>query len=105
MCTWQDRWCAPRYQPPGVATRSTTTSPAPPPEDLVSLTMPRALGKLHVAPRLAGPFFLMNLPGRFQKDLVRAKLVSWAKSRDPGLLALTGNRTIGRGARAPPMSA
>jgi serine/threonine-protein kinase HipA len=42
------------------------------------------------------PFFLMNLPEGFQKDLVRAKLGSHAEVTDQGLLALTGNRTIGR---------
>jgi serine/threonine-protein kinase HipA len=66
-----------------------------PPEDLVSLTMPVRL-ESYTWSRGLPPFFLMNLPEGFQKDLVRAKLGPHAEVTDPGLLALTGNRTIGR---------
>ena len=66
-----------------------------PPEDLVSLTMPVRL-ESYTWRRGLPPFFLMNLPEGFQKDLVRAKLGPHAEVTDPGLLALTGNRTIGR---------
>jgi serine/threonine-protein kinase HipA len=66
-----------------------------PPEDLVSLTMPVRF-ESYAWRRGLPPFFLMNLPEGFQKDLVRAKLGPHAEVTDPGLLALTGNRTIGR---------
>lgn len=66
------------------------------PEQLVSLTMPvRAesykwgRGGLH-------PYFCMNLPEGAKKDLVRQQLGSAAQVTDIGLLALTGQRTIGR---------
>jgi serine/threonine-protein kinase HipA len=72
-----------------------TYLPATPREDLVSLTMPVRL-ESYVWRRGLPPFFLMNLPEGFQKDLVRAKLGPHAEVTDPGLLALTGNRTIGR---------
>src|SRR5258706_14514858 len=38
----------------------------------------------------------MNLTDGFQKELVRAKLGPHADVNDPGVLVLTGNRTIGR---------
>jgi len=66
-----------------------------PPQDLVSLTMPMRL-ESYLWRRGLPPFFLMNLPEGFQKDLLRAKLGPHAEVTDPGLLALTGNRTIGR---------
>jgi serine/threonine-protein kinase HipA len=72
-----------------------TYLPGTPLEDLVSLTMPVRL-ESYVWRRGLPPFFLMNLPEGFQKDLVRAKLGPHAEVTDPGLLALTGNRTIGR---------
>jgi hypothetical protein len=72
-----------------------TYLPCTPLEDLVSLTMPVRL-ESYVWRRGLPPFFLMNLPEGFQKDLVRAKLGPHAEVTDPGLLALTGNRTIGR---------
>ncbi len=72
-----------------------TYLPGTPPEDLVSLTMPVRL-ESYTWSRGLPPFFLMNLPEGFQKDLVRAKLGPHAEVTDPGLLALTGNRTIGR---------
>jgi serine/threonine-protein kinase HipA len=72
-----------------------TYLPGTPLEDLVSLTMPVRLDS-YVWRRGLPPFFLMNLPEGFQKDLVRAKLGPHAEVTDPGLLALTGNRTIGR---------
>jgi serine/threonine-protein kinase HipA len=72
-----------------------TYLPGTPREDLVSLTMPVRL-ESYVWRRGLPPFFLMNLPEGFQKDLVRAKLGPHAEVTDPGLLALTGNRTIGR---------
>jgi len=72
-----------------------TYLPGTPPQDLVSLTMPVRL-ESYVWRRGLPPFFLMNLPEGFQKDLVRAKLGPHAEVTDPGLLALTGNRTIGR---------
>jgi serine/threonine-protein kinase HipA len=64
-------------------------------EDLVSLTMPVRL-ESYTWTRGLPPFFLMNLPEGFQRDLVRAKLGPHAEVTDAGLLALTGNRTIGR---------
>src|ERR1700678_1703251 len=69
--------------------------PGTPPEDLVSLTMPVRF-ESYIWRRGLPPFFLMNLPEGFQKDLVRAKLGPHAEVTDPGLLALTGSRTIGR---------
>jgi serine/threonine-protein kinase HipA len=72
-----------------------TYLPGTPLKDLVSLTMPVRL-ESYTWSRGLPPFFLMNLPEGFQKDVVRAKLGSHAEVTDPGLLALTGNRTIGR---------
>lgn len=73
-----------------------TYLPETPPDKLVSLTMPvRAesyrwgRGELH-------PFFQMNLPEGTKKELVQKKLGSLAPVTDFGLLALTGQRTIGR---------
>jgi serine/threonine-protein kinase HipA len=72
-----------------------TYLPGIPPEALVSLAMPVRLESYSWLRGLP-PFFLMNLPEGFQKDLVRAKLGPHAEVTDAGLLALTGNRTIGR---------
>ncbi len=73
-----------------------TYLPGIPAEQLVSLTMPvRAesykwgRGGLH-------PYFCMNLPEGTKKDLLRQQLGSAAQVTDIGLLALTGQRTIGR---------
>lgn len=73
-----------------------TYLPETPPEKLVSLTMPvRAesykwgRGGLH-------PFFQMNLPEGTKKALLQEKLGSLTAVTDFGLLALTGQRTIGR---------
>jgi serine/threonine-protein kinase HipA len=73
-----------------------TYLPETPPEKLVSLTMPvRAesykwgRGGLH-------PFFQMNLPEGTKKVLLQEKLGSLTTVTDFGLLALTGQRTIGR---------
>jgi serine/threonine-protein kinase HipA len=70
--------------------------PETPPEKLVSLTMPvRAesykwgRGGLH-------PFFQMNLPEGIKKAFLQEKLGSLTAVTDFGLLALTGQRTIGR---------
>jgi serine/threonine-protein kinase HipA len=72
-----------------------TYLPGIPPEALVSLAMPVRL-ESYTWRRGLPPFFLMNLPEGFQKDLLRAKLGPHAEVTDAGLLALTGNRTIGR---------
>jgi serine/threonine-protein kinase HipA len=72
-----------------------TYLPGIPAEALVSLTMPVRL-ESYTWRRGLPPFFLMNLPEGFQKDLARAKLGPHAEVTDAGLLALTGNRTIGR---------
>lgn len=73
-----------------------TYLPETPSEKLVSLTMPvRAesykwnRGGLH-------PFFQMNLPEGTKKALLQEKLGSLTAVTDFGLLALTGQRTIGR---------
>lgn len=73
-----------------------TYLPETPPEKLVSLTMPvRAesykwgRGGLH-------PYFQMNLPEGTKKALLQEKLGSLTAVTDFGLLALTGQRTIGR---------
>jgi serine/threonine-protein kinase HipA len=65
------------------------------PDDFVSLTMPVRLSSYEWTRGLP-PFFLMNLPEGYQKDLVRRKLGPHADVTDVGLLALTGRRTIGR---------
>ena len=73
-----------------------TYLPETSPENLVSLTMPvRAesykweRGGLH-------PFFQMNLPEGAKKALLQERLGSLTAVTDFGLLALTGQRTIGR---------
>lgn len=73
-----------------------TYLPETPRDKLVSLTMPvRAesykwgRGGLH-------PFFQMNLPEGTKKALLQEKLGSLTAVTDFGLLALTGQRTIGR---------
>lgn len=66
------------------------------PEDLfVSLTMP-VRAQSYVWKRGLHPFFLMNLPEGYKKDLLREKLGPQTEVTDSNLLALTGQRTIGR---------
>jgi serine/threonine-protein kinase HipA len=72
-----------------------TYLPDVPTDRFVSLTMPVRL-ESYVWTRGLHPFFLMNLPEGYQKDLLRAKLGPHADVSDAGLLALTGNQTIGR---------
>lgn len=66
-----------------------------PADQFVSLTMPVRL-QSYVWARGVHPFFQMNLPEGYQKDLLREKLGPHADVTDLGLLALTGYRTIGR---------
>jgi len=72
-----------------------TYLPDVPAASLVSLTMPVQLPS-YTWTRGVPPFFLMNLPEGYKKDLLRTKLGPHAEVTDVGLLALTGNRTIGR---------
>jgi serine/threonine-protein kinase HipA len=72
-----------------------TYLPDVPADCLVSLTMPVRL-QSYVWTRGLHPFFLMNLPEGYQKDLLRMKLGPHAEVTDAGMLALTGNKTIGR---------
>lgn len=69
--------------------------PGVPNDHFVSLTMPVRL-ESYVWQRGLPPFFLMNLPEGYQKDLLRIQLGPHADITDIGLLALTGHRTIGR---------
>jgi serine/threonine-protein kinase HipA len=61
---------------------------------LVSLLMPVRAASWSF-PRLH-PFFQMNLPEGYKKDVIRHKLGPHADVSDFGLLALTGANTIGR---------
>lgn len=72
-----------------------TYLPDVPADCLVSLTMPVRL-ESYVWTRGLHPFFQMNLPEGYKKDLLRAQLGPHAEVTDAGLLALTGNKTIGR---------
>lgn len=72
-----------------------TYLPDVPAGDFVSLTMPVQLESYRWTRGLP-PFFLMNLPEGYQKDILRTKLGPHADVTDVGLLALTGRRTIGR---------
>ena len=65
------------------------------PSDFVSLTMPVRLESYRWSRGLP-PIFLQNLPEGYQKDVIRARLGPHADVSDPGLLALTGHRGIGR---------
>jgi serine/threonine-protein kinase HipA len=65
------------------------------PADFVSLTMPVRF-ESYVWSRGLHPFFQMNLPEGYKKDILRNKLGPHAEVDDVGLLALTGNQTIGR---------
>ncbi|MBN3792787.1 type II toxin-antitoxin system HipA family toxin [Burkholderia sp. Ac-20353] len=71
-----------------------TYLPDVPPADLVSLLMPvRAASYTW---KTLHPFFQMNLPEGFKKDLMIRRLGPHADVSDFGLLALTGANTIGR---------
>lgn len=70
-------------------------NPGVPDDYFVSLTMPVRL-ESYVWPRGIPPFFLMNLPEGYQKDLLRARLGPHAEVTDISLLSMTGCRTIGR---------
>lgn len=66
------------------------------PTDLfVSLLMPVRI-KSYEWSRGLPPFFLMNLPEGYKKDLIRHQLGPQADVSDSSLLTLTGQRTIGR---------
>ncbi len=69
--------------------------PSANPADFVSLTMPVRFDG-YVWSRGLHPFFQMNLPEGYKKDILRNKLGPHAAVDDVGLLALTGNQTIGR---------
>jgi serine/threonine-protein kinase HipA len=81
--------------PAGGGAFAFTYLPDVPAESFVSLTMPVRLESYRWSRGLP-PYFLMNLPEGYKKDLLRAKLGPHADVTDSGLLALTGNRTIGR---------
>ncbi|WP_043346477.1 type II toxin-antitoxin system HipA family toxin [Cupriavidus basilensis] len=63
--------------------------------NLVSLLLPARAASYKWAAGLL-PFFQMNLPEGYKKDLVRRKLGAHADVSDQGLLALTGANGIGR---------
>lgn len=65
------------------------------PDDFVSLTMPVQI-ESHEWKRGLPPVFLMNLPEGYKKDLIRQQFGGQTDVTDENLLALTGNRTIGR---------
>jgi serine/threonine-protein kinase HipA len=71
-----------------------TYLPEVPPADLVSLLMPVRASSYDW--RTLHPFFQMNLPEGFKKDLMIRRLGAHADVSDFGLLALTGANTIGR---------
>lgn len=73
-----------------------TYLPETPPDKLVSLTMPVRAESYKWGSGGLHPFFLMNLPEGSKKALLREKLGSLTAVTDFGLLALTGQRTIGR---------
>jgi serine/threonine-protein kinase HipA len=81
--------------PTGGGAFAFTYLPNVPAASFVSLTMPVSLESYSWSRGLP-PFFLMNLPEGYKKELLRAKLGPHADVTDGGLLALTGNRTIGR---------
>lgn len=68
--------------------------PDVPPAKLVSLLMPVRAASYDW--KTLHPFFQMNLPEGFQKDLMIRRLGPHADVSDFGLLALTGANTIGR---------
>ena len=73
-----------------------TYLPETPPEKLVSLTMPVRAESYKWGSGGLHPFFQMNLPEGSKKTLLQEKLGSLTAVTDFGLLALTGQRTIGR---------
>lgn len=73
-----------------------TYLPETPPEKLVSLTMPVRAESYKWGSGGLHPFFQMNLPEGTKKALLQEKLGSLTAVTDFGLLALTGQRTIGR---------
>jgi serine/threonine-protein kinase HipA len=73
-----------------------TYLPEIPPEKLVSLTMPVRAESYKWGSGGLHPFFQMNLPEGSKKNLLQEKLGSLTAVTDFGLLALTGQRTIGR---------
>lgn len=73
-----------------------TYLPEIPPEKLVSLTMPVRAESYKWGSGGLHPFFQMNLPEGTKKNLLQEKLGSLTAVTDFGLLALTGQRTIGR---------
>jgi serine/threonine-protein kinase HipA len=66
-----------------------------PVDAFVSLTLPVQLESYRWSRGLP-PFFQMNLPEGFQKELLQRRLGPHADVSEEGLLALTGNKTIGR---------
>ncbi|SAL16771.1 type II toxin-antitoxin system HipA family toxin [Caballeronia humi] len=62
---------------------------------LVSLLMP-VRAQSYTWPKGLHPFFQMNLPEGYKKDLIRRWLGAHADVSDMGLLALTGANAIGR---------
>jgi len=73
-----------------------TYLPETPPDQLVSLTMPVRIESYKWGRGGLHPYFRMNLPEGVKKDLLRQQLGAVAQVTDIGLLALTGQRTIGR---------
>ncbi|HLO64043.1 MAG TPA: type II toxin-antitoxin system HipA family toxin [Azonexus sp.] len=73
-----------------------TYLPETAPEKLVSLTMPVRAESYKWGKGGLHPFFQMNLPEGTKKALLQEKLGSLTAVTDFGLLALTGQRTIGR---------
>lgn len=73
-----------------------TYLPETPPEKLVSLSMPVRAESYKWGKGGLHPFFQMNLPEGSKKALLQEKLGSLTAVTDFGLLALTGQRTIGR---------
>lgn len=73
-----------------------TYLPETPYDKLVSLTMPVRAESYKWSRGGLHPFFQMNLPEGTKKALLQEKLGSLTAVTDFGLLALTGQRTIGR---------
>lgn len=73
-----------------------TYLPETPAEKLVSLTMPVRAESYKWGSGGLHPYFQMNLPEGTKKVLLQEKLGSLTAVTDFGLLALTGQRTIGR---------
>ena len=73
-----------------------TYLPNTPPDKLVSLTMPVRAESYKWGKGGLHPFFQMNLPEGTKKIVLQQKLGALTAVTDFGLLALTGQRTIGR---------